>query len=463
LGYGRRGSRVSSMSEWDYVVIGGGSGGMASARRASKYGAKVALIDPGPLGGTCVNVGCVPKKIMWNAASCAEELADAEGYGFELSVSGLDWGKLKQRRDAYVARLNGIYARNLAKDGIKVIEGWAKVLGPREVQVGEEVLHARHILVATGGYPRKPDIVGAELGLTSNDFFAFTEIPKRILIVGAGYIAVELAGILNALGSEVTLVVRGTELLRSFEQILREVLKAEMEAAGVHMVMEFAPSELKESHHGMCLSGRVGRAAEARELSADCVLFAVGRAPATGGLGLVEAGVQLDSEGHILVNEFQESSCSTLHAVGDVTGKATLTPVAIAAGRRLVDRLFGGQAEAKLDFRTIPSVVFSHPPIGTVGLSEEAARCEFGEDVKCYQSSFTNMYHAVTERRSRTAMKLVTVGEKERVVGVHVIGRGADEMIQGFAVAVRLGATKSDFDNTLAIHPTAAEELVTMS
>ncbi len=451
------------MSEWDYVVVGGGSGGMASARRASKYGAKVALIDPGPLGGTCVNLGCVPKKIMWNAACCAEELADAEGYGFELSVNRLDWGKLKQRRDAYVARLNGIYTRNLTKDGITLIAGRAKVLGPREVEVGEEILRARHILIATGGYPRKPEIVGAELGLTSNDFFAFTERPKRALIVGAGYIAVELAGILNSLGSEVTLVVRGTELLRGFEQILREVLRAEMEAAGVRIVTEFALRELKRSPPGLCLSGSVGKAAEARELSADCVLFAVGRAPATEGLGLAEAGVQLDSEGHVLVNEFQDSSCPTLHAVGDVTGKFQLTPVAIAAGRRLADRLFGGQAQAKLDFHNIPTVVFAHPPIGTVGLSEEAARGEFGDAVKCYQSSFTNIYHAVTERRSRTAMKLVTVGEKERVIGVHVIGRGADEMIQGFAVAVKLGATKSDFDNTLAIHPTAAEELVTMS
>lgn len=450
------------MQAWDYVVVGGGSGGLASARRAAKHGARVVLVDPGPLGGTCVNVGCVPKKIMFNAAACAERLIEARDYGFELEVRGLNFAQLKARRDAYVQRLNGIYAHNLDKDGILHLQGWAKITGPNEVRVGEQELKARHILIATGGHARRPPLPGAELGGTSDDFFALQALPKRVVLVGAGYIAVELAGILRSLGSEVTLLVRGTELLRAFDKLLRDVLKEELAGSGVKIVTECALTELKRTGEGLSLSGVVANGASER-WEADTVLFAVGRAPNTEGLGVESAGVTLDPEGHVQVDQYQTTSCPTIHAVGDVAGNVSLTPVAIAAGRRLADRLFGGQAEAKLDYANIPTVVFSHPPIGTVGLTEEEARREFGDSVKCYQTRFTNIYYAVTERRPPTAMKLVTVGIEERVVGVHVIGLGADEMIQGFAVAVKMGAKKSDFDNTVAIHPTAAEELVTLS
>ncbi|MDX2055406.1 MAG: glutathione-disulfide reductase [Polyangiaceae bacterium] len=449
------------MSLWDYVVIGGGSGGIASARRAAKYGARVALIDPGPLGGTCVNAGCVPKKIMFNAAECAEQIADAADYGFSLQVGPFDFRGLKLRRDAYVERLNGIYGNNLNKAGVEYVKGWAKLTGVDQVSVGEAQFRAKHILVATGGSPRRPNIPGTELGLTSDDFFKMEKLPKRVIIVGAGYIAVELAGILNALGAEVTLVLRGTEVLRSFDALVRSVLQVELERAGVRVQTEFAVEGLRREGESFVLAG-MGQG-QPLSLSADAVFFAVGRAPSTAGLGLETLGIELDAEGHLLVDAYQDTNCSSIHAVGDVTGKFTLTPVAIAAGRRLADRLFGGQPEAKLDYQNIPTVVFSHPPIGTVGLTEADARKQFGASVKCYETKFTNIYHVVTQHRVPTAMKLVTVGPEEKILGVHVIGRGADEMIQGFAVAVKMGARKADFDNTVAIHPTAAEELVTMT
>jgi glutathione reductase (NADPH) len=447
------------MDRVDYLVIGGGSGGLASARRAASYGARVALVEAGHLGGTCVNVGCVPKKVMWNAAQIAEAFQAAAGYGFDIEVRGHDFGALRQRREAYIARMRDVYAKNLAKDAVQVVIGRARFTGSHEVAVGEQRLSATHVLIATGSAASVPSVPGAELGETSDGFFALEALPRRVLIVGAGYIAVELAGVLRTLGSEVTLAMRHDHPLRGFDRMLGDALRHDMESSGIHVLHEANVASVAQDAQG----ARVATLADGRKLPpVDHLFWTIGRHANVAGLGLESAAVRSDALGHIVVDDWQNTTTPGVYAIGDVTGRATLTPVAIAAGRRLADRLFGGKPEAKLDYDDIPSVVFSHPPIGSVGLSEADARAKYGEDVKVYATRFTNMFYAPSEHKELTHMKLVTVGKEERVVGVHVIGRGADEMIQGFAVAVKLRATKADFDRTVAIHPTAAEELVTM-
>ncbi|MFO0570633.1 MAG: glutathione-disulfide reductase [Polyangiaceae bacterium] len=447
------------MATWDYLVIGGGSGGIASARRARQYGARTLLVERGPLGGTCVNVGCVPKKIMWNAAGLAEALADAEDYGFDVDVAGFDWGRMKAKRDAYVARLNGIYAANLERSGVERVSGHARFVGPRRVEVNGEVHSAEHVLIATGGRPLVPAVPGADHGITSDGFFALERRPERVAIVGAGYIAAEIAGVLAALGSEVTLLLRREQLLMRFDATLREVLMAEMAAEGINILSCVHLERVERAANGeLELRGTRGE----KLGGLDCVIWATGRVPNTQDLGLDVAGVELDAGGHVRVDERQDTSADGVHAVGDVTGRALLTPVAIAAGRHLADRLFGGQNEAKLDYSQVPTVVFTHPPIGTVGLTEDEARERWGDGVRVFSSRFTNLYHALTERKTSSVVKLVCVGARLEIVGMHVIGIGADELTQGFAVAMRMGATKADFDRTIAIHPTAAEELVTL-
>lgn len=448
------------METYDYVVIGAGSGGLASARRAARHGAKVALVSGGPLGGTCVNVGCVPKKLMWNAAECAEWLLDASDYGFEAPVRSLDWLKLKRSRDAYVARLGAIYARNLELDGVQLVSGWGRFAAEGTVTVGGRELRSAAILVATGGRPSVPALPGAELGLTSDGFFELDSRPERVAIVGAGYIAVELAGVLSALGSDVTLFLRGERLLSGFDELLSTTLASEMTDAGISLMSSHELESVVRAADGTL---SVVAAHARTHTGFDALFWATGRVPNTEGLGLDVAGVALGAKGELSVDSYQATSARGVYAVGDVTGRRQLTPVAIAAGRRLADRLFGGKPEARLDYDGIPSVVFSHPPIGTVGLTEAEARELYGDEVKTYSTRFTNMRFALTARKPRTAMKLVCVGPQERVVGLHSIGNGSDELLQGFAVAMKLGATKADFDRTVAIHPTAAEELVTLS
>jgi glutathione reductase (NADPH) len=445
-------------AHFDLIVIGGGSGGLACAQRAADHGARVALLEPGPLGGTCVNAGCVPKKVMYYAASLAEGLRDAAGYGFDVGVAGHDWHALKQARDAYVRRLNGIYASNLARRKIVHLPESARFAGPDTVVAGAEVLTAPHIVVATGGRPVVPDVPGAELGIISDGFFALERRPESVAIAGSGYVAVELAGVFAALGTRVTLAIRHDRVLRSFEPMLSAALMHEMRQDGLEIAGHSVPSGLRATGRHLELS-----TADGRTLGPfDCVLWAVGRRPMTDGLGLDHAGVACYDDGYVITDEFQRTSVEGIYAIGDVTGREALTPVAIAAGRRLADRVFGGMAGRRLDYSLIPTVVFSHPPIGTVGLTEPEARDLHGDAVKCYTAGFTPMYHALTARKRRAEMKLVTVGPEERIVGLHVIGAGADEMLQGFAVAVRMGATKRDFDDTVAIHPTSAEEFVTM-
>ena len=445
-------------NKFDLIVIGGGSGGIAHARRAAEYGASVAVIEYGPLGGTCVNVGCVPKKIMWYTASLLHHAEHATDYGFDIDVRGHDWTQLKSRRDAYVRRLNGIYERNLDNSGVSYIAGAASFADPHTVEVNGETYTAERIVIATGGKPSVPDIRGADLGITSDGFFELEERPQRVLVVGSGYIAVELAGVFNGVGSDVQLVVRKDRILRTFDVMLSELLMEALSKDGVTLDVGVVPAAVEKSEEGLTLHSEDGRAFG----PFDAILWAIGRDPNVENLALEKAGVQSDEQGFIPTDEYQQTNVEHIFALGDVTGRAALTPVAIAAGRRLADRLYGGMDGRHLDYSLIPTVIFSHPPIGTVGLTEGQAKARYGDDIKIYTSAFIPMFYALGENKQRSMMKLITAGKEERIVGCHIIGDGADEMLQGFAVAIRMGATKKDFDDTVAIHPSNAEELVTM-
>lgn len=443
---------------FDLLCIGGGSGGVATANRAAIHGATVGLIEAGPMGGTCVNVGCVPKKIMWTAGQLAHGLEDATGYGFTVPPHGFDWPRLKAARDEYVRKLNAGYERNLAGNKVEILRGFGRFVDARTVEVDGTRLTADRILIATGGRPSVPAVPGAELGITSDGFFALERQPRRMAVVGAGYIAVEVGGLMRALGTEVTQCLRRDHFLHGFDAMLRDHLMEQMRAAGIGFVTHFTTARVERDAAGLWLEGGDG----GRQGPFDAVLWAIGREPNTAGLDLAAAGVRADARGVVPVDRYQTTNVPHIFAVGDVTGHHELTPVAIAAGRRLADRLYDGMVDRHLDYENIPTVVFSHPPIGTVGLTEAEAVARHGADVKVYETRFTPMYHGFTPHPQKTAMKLVCVGAEERVAGLHVIGAGADEMLQGFAVAVRMRATKRDLDDTVAIHPTAAEEMVTM-
>ncbi|KAF9436918.1 Glutathione reductase [Entomortierella beljakovae] len=452
---------------YDYLVIGGGSGGLASARRAASYGAKVGLIEgSGRLGGTCVNVGCVPKKVMWNTASIAEAIHDAKEYGFtDVGPAKFDWFTLKNKRDAYIKRLNGIYERNLEKDSVDYISGMASFVSKNSVTLGNgEEIYAKKILIAVGGRPTIPKVPGAELGIDSDGFFDLEHQPKRVAVVGTGYIGVELAGIFHALGSKVSIFSRTKEILRPFDPIIKDTLRKELINVGIEIVTDSHVSALAKSENAITLSyvsdGKEGTA------EFDTVLWAIGREPLLEKLAIDKAGVTTNSKGFIVANDYQETVIPEVYALGDVCGIEQLTPVAIAAGRRLSDRLFGPEKfkNSKLDYRNVPSVIFSHPTAGAVGLTEGQAIKEYGaENLNVYVSEFSGMYNAMKTHKTPSAFKLICAGPEEKVVGIHIVGSGSDEMLQGFAVAVKMGATKADFDSTVALHPTSAEELVTLT
>lgn len=442
---------------YDLIAIGGGSGGLAVAEKAAAYGKSVAVVEQAKLGGTCVNVGCVPKKVMWYAASLAEAVRGAPDFGVQAELTGIDWRRLVDGREGFIAGILDYWDGYVAGEGIDRIDGSARFVDAHTIAVGDQHFTAEHIVIASGAEPMVPPVPGKELGITSDGFFALTEQPKHVCIVGGGYIGVELAGVLRALGSAITVVALEPKLLETFDPIVSETVSANMAAEGIVMHLPFAVTGLEQRLEGIAVLGR-----DVEPLTGfDCVLWAVGRRPNSRDLNLEAAGVEVLRSGVIPTDAFQNTTVRGIYAVGDVTGRAPLTPVAIAAGRRLADRLFGDQPNRRLDYENIPTVLFAHPPAGSVGMTEAEAR-NTGERVTVYETGFTPMRYALNRHGPRTAMKLVCVGETERVVGIHMVGDGVDEMLQGFAVAVKMGATKADFDNTVAIHPVSAEELVTL-
>jgi glutathione reductase (NADPH) len=449
------------MADFDYICIGGGSGGIASANRAAKHGKKVALVEANAIGGTCVNVGCVPKKVMWFGAHVAEAInLYAPDYGFDVTVNNFNWQTLVDSREAYIKRIHGSYGSGFEKNGVTLIKGFAKFVDKNTVEVNGKHYTADHILIATGGRPTLPKVPGAELGINSDGFFDLTEQPKRAVVVGAGYIAVELAGVMHALGTKTDLVVRKHAPLRSFDTMLSETLVELMAQDGPTLHTHATPTQvLKNSDGSLTIEFENGESIET-----DCVVWAIGREPANDKIGLENTGVELNEGGYIQVDKFQNTNVDGIYAVGDNIGYVELTPVAVKSGRFLSERLFNGQTNAHMDYTLIPTVVFSHPPIGTIGLTEDEANKEYGEDnITVYNSGFAAMYTAVTKHRQMTRMKLVCAGEEQKVVGLHGIGAGMDEILQGFGVAMKMGATKADFDACVAIHPTSGEEFVTLN
>lgn len=449
---------------YDLIAIGAGSGGLSVVEKAAKHGAKCAVVEVNDdLGGTCVNRGCVPKKVMWFAANLAHAQHDAQDYGFATVPGKLDWGKLVNKRDNMIGGIIDWYMDSfLSEAGIDLIQGQARFVDAKTLEMNGETYTADHIVIATGGRPIVPtDIPGAEHGISSDGFFELDEQPAKVAVVGGGYIALELAGVLNALGSETHMLHQGFPVLIGFDSLMQKTLRTQMEHDGIVFNDTAKIASVEKQADGKLTVNYAGGGALT---DLDQLLWAIGRKPNTDDIGLENIGLTLAPGGFIDVNDYQETSVPGVYAIGDIINKrgVQLTPVAIAAGRRLGDRLFGGMKDRKLDYSLIPTVMFTHPPIGTIGLSEEAAREKYGDTVKVYSTEFTPMYYSFVKHKAKTAMKLVVVGDDEKIVGCHAIGVGADEMMQGFAVAIRMGATKQDFDDTIAIHPVSAEEMVTM-
>ena len=448
----------ASLRRFDLVVIGGGSGGLAAAFRAASHGARVALCEPALLGGTCVNVGCVPKKAMWLAADLADRLRLAKPLGFDAPPPVLDWAAFLGHRQRYIDGIHAAYRRRLDEHRIELVQTRARLVDARTVACDSgELLQADHVMIATGARPHRPDVPGAELGGVSDDVFAWTAPPPRLAIVGGGYIAVEFAGVLQALGSQVELFVRGTRLLDGFDEELAARLADGYRQSGMRLHFGHRLASVESDSGGVRLRDDDGRCSE----RFDALLFATGRTPVSDDLGLDAAGVARDERGRILADAFNATSVDGVFAVGDVTTDPALTPVAIAAARRAMDHAFGSESRA-LDRELVPTVVFSKPPLARVGLDEAEARARHGDEVQVHRADFRPMLHALADSPQRSLFKLVCVGEARRVVGLHLLGEGADEILQGFAVALRLGATLDDLHDTVAIHPTSAEEVVLM-
>lgn len=459
--------------EFDFLVIGGGSGGLACARKAAgAYGARVGIIEgSGRLGGTCVNVGCVPKKVMWNTADMSEKLKEAAEYGFKITRDAeFDWPYLKKKRDAYIKRLNGIYEKNLAKDSVEWISGYAAFESQNKVSVemhdgsGTNTYSAKKILIAVGGAPTKPkDIPGSELGIDSDGFFDLETQPKKVLIVGAGYIAIEFAGVFNALGTETHLFIRHDEFLRPFDPMVRSTIMETYTDDGIKIHKKTNATKLEKVGDRIKVTYKSDHDDQTASMEVDTVIWAIGRQPETDRLNLDKCGVKTNEKKYVIADEYQNTNVDNIYSLGDVVGKIELTPVAIAAGRKLADRLFGGKTDSKLDYNLVPSVVFAHPEVGNIGYTEDEAVEKFGrDDLKIYNSSFTAMYYAMLEHKAPTKYKIICQGPNEKVIGLHILGQGSSEILQGFGVAMKMGATKADFDSVVAIHPTSAEELVTM-
>ena len=444
--------------DFDLFVIGAGSGGVRAARVAARLGARVAIAENHRLGGTCVIRGCVPKKLMVLAAHFGEDFEDAVGFGWEAAHPVFSWQGLTEARNREVERLSGIYGRLLADAGVETISGTARIVGPGSVEVGDRSFSCKHILIATGGWPFVPDIPGAEHAATSNEVFELGTPPKRVLVVGGGYIAVEFAGIFHGLGAEVCLSYRGEQILRGFDGDVRAHLSEEMCRKGIDVALGSSVSAIRKRDDGWFEVA--GENLAAAQQPFDLVMYATGRAPNTAGLGLEKVGIETDAQGGIVVDAWGTTSVPGIHAVGDVTNRIALTPVAIREGQALAMTLFG-DGKASADHDCVPSAVFSQPPVATVGLSEEDALARH-EAIAVYSARFRPMKHTLSGREERTLMKLVVDPVSDRVLGAHMVGPDAPEIIQGIAIAVKMGATKADFDATVGIHPTAAEEFVTL-
>jgi glutathione reductase (NADPH) len=444
------------MSQYDYdlFTIGAGSGGVRASRWAANLGARVAVAEERYLGGTCVNVGCIPKKLFAYAAHCHEDFEDAAGYGWRSGEAAFDWQALVANKDREITRLNGVYERLLKGSGVEIFQARATVADPHTIQVDGKRVTTAHILIATGGWPTKPSIPGAELAFTSNEAFHLSELPRRVVVVGGGYIAVEFASIFNGLGVETTLVYRGTCLLKSFDADLGRFLGEQMAQKGVRIVYERNVASIER---GTALRSTLS---DGTVLESDGVMFATGRSPNTRGLGLESTGVRLAAGGAALVDENFQTSVPSIHAIGDAVDRMQLTPVALAEGMVVAERLFG-KGLRNISYDNVATAIFSHPTVGTVGLSEAQARSR-GLDIAIYRSTFTPLKHTLTGRAEKVLMKLVVNRASDRVLGVHMVGAEAGEIIQGFAVALTCGATKKQFDATIGIHPTSAEEFVTM-
>ncbi len=446
---------MAADAKYDLVVIGAGSGGVRAARMAAQRGARVAVAEDAPLGGTCVNLGCIPKKLYSFAAHYAESFEEAHGFGWPVQAPAFDWELLKANRAREITRLNGIYENLLVNAGVTILRGRAKVAGAHLVEVGGARLGVEHILVATGGRAVVPALPGSELAITSDQIFDLREFPRRLVVVGGGYIASEFASIFRGLGSQVTQLYRGEQILRGFDHHVRDFVAAEMRKKGVDVRTHSHVRRIERSAGGL-----LATLEEGGQVGADAILYATGRDPNTAGLGLAEAGVALALNGAVIVDDRYTTNVASIHAVGDVIDRFALTPVALAEAMVLVDRLFGS-GQRQLDYSLIPTAVFTHPNVGTVGLTEEQARAEIGA-VRIFRSEFKALRHTLSGSSERTLMKLVVDAATDRVVGLHMVGADAGETIQGFAVAMKAGATKAVFDATLGIHPTAAEEFVTM-
>lgn len=453
-----------ALLHFDLIVLGGGSGGLAAAFRAAEYGQRVALLEPRELGGTCVNVGCVPKKAMWLAADLGSRIAQAAQLGFDVpdaKRAAFDWPRFLTDRQRYIHGIHDSYRKRHDRDGIVVVPARGRLAGPGRVVCDNGTqLTAPHIVLATGSSPTRPDLPGAALGAVSDDFFDWCAAPARVAIIGGGYIAIEFAGVLQALGSQVDMFVRDQRLLRQADGELVEQLQENYAQQGIGLVFGYDLAALHREDDGRLRLEAIDGTVRA---GYDQVLFATGRRPNTGDLGLDTVGITPDEAGDIPVDAWQATPAEGVYAVGDICGCGpALTPVAIAAARRLCDRLFGGKPDAKLDADNVPSVVFSHPPLAMVGLTEAQAREQHGDDVHVYCSNFRPMRNALAETAQRSLFKLVCVGESRRVVGLHLLGDAADEILQGFAVALKRGITLDDLHDTIAIHPTSAEEIVLM-
>ena len=445
--------------DFDLLVIGGGSGGVRAARMAAQRGAKVALIEAQAMGGTCVNVGCIPKKLYSYAAHFAESFEASHGFGWVGTAPVLDWSALKANRAREITRLNGIYLQLLKGAGVQVIEGWATLVDAHTVAVGAQRYSAKNILIATGGQPSVPEIAGREHVITSNEIFDIDPFPKRLLVVGGGYIACEFASIFKGLGASVTQLYRGAQVLRGFDEEVRAFIAAEMGKAGVDLRLNADVAVITKAANGLHITLQDGSS-----LEADAVLYATGRVPLVQGLGLQALGIAQKPDGAILVNDNYQTSLPHIYAVGDVTARVQLTPVALGEAMVVVDHLLGaaaGKAPRSMSYDFIPTAVFTHPNIGTVGFTEAEARECFGA-VRVFKSEFKALKHTLSGSSERTFMKLLVDAASDRVVGLHMVGAEAGEIVQGFAVAMKAGATKAVFDSTIGIHPTAAEEFVTM-